>query len=99
MTILSTFPSVALQSSALMHRLLTPSLLSATLNDDHQSHQSVAKITHNIFSTTSSISLLGSTQSTGVVSLAIDAKAAPKAPVPPLKKRRIEKPETYHLDM
>ena len=35
-------------------------------------------------SSTSSISLLGSTQSTGLVSLAIDARAAPRAPVPPI---------------
>ena len=52
MTTLSTFPSLALQSSALMHRLLTPSLLSATLINEHQTHQNVPEITHSTLAPT-----------------------------------------------
>lgn len=75
-TTLSTFPSFALHSSALMHKLVTPSFLPATCN--------IFNSQSFVQSTTSSISLLGSTQSTGLVSLAIEAIDAPSAPVPPI---------------
>ena len=75
-TTLSTFPSFTLHSSALMHKLVTPSFLPATCNIlDSQSF---------VLSTTSNISLLGSIQSTGLVSLAVEAIDAPSAPVPPI---------------
>ena len=72
---LSTFPSFTLHSSALMHKVVTPSFLPATCN--------IFNSQSFVLSATSSISLLGSTHSTGLVSLAVEAIDVPSAPVPP----------------